>query len=263
MSMKKLFISADIEGTSGIAHWDETEKGKADYAYFAKQMTREVSAVCEGALEGGYGEIVIKDAHDSARNIDPSGIPEAARVLRGWARHPYCMMYGIDESFAGAAFTGYHSAAQWPTNPLSHTMTGSVNYVKINGELASELMMNCLCASYENVPIVLVSGDKGLCDWIKTKLPELSVVPTNEGVGGSALGKHPNVTVRELKAAVRGAKGYMYPMPEHFVAEINYKEHPAAYRAGFYPGAEQIDARTVKFEADDYMDVLKFFMFDL
>ena len=24
--MKKIFISADIEGTSGIAHWNETER---------------------------------------------------------------------------------------------------------------------------------------------------------------------------------------------------------------------------------------------
>ena len=47
--MKKLFISADIEGTCGIANWNETEKNHADWAYFADQMTREVAAACEGA----------------------------------------------------------------------------------------------------------------------------------------------------------------------------------------------------------------------
>ena len=45
----KLFISADIEGTSGIAHWNETERTiPHDYDYFAGQMTREVTAACEG-----------------------------------------------------------------------------------------------------------------------------------------------------------------------------------------------------------------------
>ena len=28
--MKKIFMSSDIEGTCGIAHWVVTEKGKAD-----------------------------------------------------------------------------------------------------------------------------------------------------------------------------------------------------------------------------------------
>ena len=51
--MKKLFISADIEGTAGIAHWDETEQGKMLYPHFARQMSREVAAACEGALSAG------------------------------------------------------------------------------------------------------------------------------------------------------------------------------------------------------------------
>ena len=42
--MKKLFISADLEGTTGITHWDETEIGKPLYSHFAAQMTREVGA---------------------------------------------------------------------------------------------------------------------------------------------------------------------------------------------------------------------------
>lgn len=48
--MKKLFISADIEGTAGIVNWNETERSVPhDYDYFANQMTREVAAACEGA----------------------------------------------------------------------------------------------------------------------------------------------------------------------------------------------------------------------
>ncbi|MDD4081715.1 MAG: M55 family metallopeptidase, partial [Eubacteriales bacterium] len=38
--MKKLFVSADIEGTCGIAHWDETSRNRPDYAPYARQMTR-------------------------------------------------------------------------------------------------------------------------------------------------------------------------------------------------------------------------------
>lgn len=37
--LNRIFLSADIEGTCGIAHWDETELGKPDYEPFRHQMT--------------------------------------------------------------------------------------------------------------------------------------------------------------------------------------------------------------------------------
>ena len=65
----KVFISADIEGTAGIADWDETERTHADWAEFRALMTGEVLAACQGAHAAGAEEVVIKDAHDSARNL--------------------------------------------------------------------------------------------------------------------------------------------------------------------------------------------------
>ena len=80
----KVFISADIEGTCGITDWAETERCTMDdYKPFQKQMTREVKAACKGALDAGVGEIFLKDAHDSARNIDAAELPECIRILRG------------------------------------------------------------------------------------------------------------------------------------------------------------------------------------
>lgn len=77
----KVFISSDIEGTCGIVSWSETEASHADSAYFRRQMSREVAAACEGAIEAGADEIVVKDAHDSARNIDPLLLPRGVRLL--------------------------------------------------------------------------------------------------------------------------------------------------------------------------------------
>ena len=56
--LNRIFLSADIEGTCGIAHWDETELNKPDYEPFRRQMTREVAAACEGALAA---EMCIRD----------------------------------------------------------------------------------------------------------------------------------------------------------------------------------------------------------
>ena len=76
----KLFLSADIEGTTGITRWEETENGHSRYPYFANQMTREVAAACEGAMRAGVTDILIKDAHDSACNLIPNLLPEETRL---------------------------------------------------------------------------------------------------------------------------------------------------------------------------------------
>lgn len=265
----KLFISADIEGTTGIAHWNETEKNHPDWKYFSDQMTKEVKAACEGAMAAGCEDILIKDAHDSARNIDPRQLPECVRLLRGWTGAPASMVAGLDASFDGVVFTGYHSAASWNTNPLSHTMNTQNCFVTINGEKASELMINSLTAAYYGVPVLCVTGDKGLCDWMKKVNPNVETVPVNEGWGNGVISIHPDLAIRRIREAVQRAvkkadkKACMFPLPEHFVVEICYKLHQKAHSSSYYPGVTQVDERTVRFECDDYMDVLKYFKFIL
>ena len=261
--MKKFYLSADIEGTCGIGCWDGTEAGEKRYDYFARQMSREVAAACEGLIAAGAEDILVRDAHDSARNINPELLPEQARIFRNWERHPFSMMSGIDESFAGAVFTGYHSAAGMDTNPLSHTMNTRNVYVKLNGELCPELMINCLTASYVGVPIVAVTGDKGLCAWMNSILPNVATVPVIEGVGNGSVSIHPNLAVKRIRAAVEEAANgdfskNMFPMPKHFEFEVRWREHSRARGAAFYPGCRQTGPYTAVYEADDWMDVLKF-----
>ncbi len=46
----RFYISADIEGVTGINSWSETNKGTPDYSEFQTQMTREVVAACDSML---------------------------------------------------------------------------------------------------------------------------------------------------------------------------------------------------------------------
>ena len=89
--MMKIYISADIEGTTGIAHWDEADRSKSDYKEFQSQMTAEVKAACEGANQAGAKEIIIKDAHESGRNLIVSELPENIKIIREWSGHPFSM----------------------------------------------------------------------------------------------------------------------------------------------------------------------------
>ena len=110
----KLFISADIEGCAGVALTDETHKKESVYQRFAEEMTEEVVAACEAAHEAGADEIVVKDGHGDASNIDPLKMPEYVTLIRGKSGHPYNMMYGIDDSYDGVLYLGYHAPAGDP-----------------------------------------------------------------------------------------------------------------------------------------------------
>src|ERR1044072_10053846 len=95
----KVFISSDIEGTAGGTAWDEAGKGNPEYSEFREYVTDELVAACEGARAAGASEVVVKDAHATARNLILSKLPDYVRIVRGWSGHPDAMMFGIDESF--------------------------------------------------------------------------------------------------------------------------------------------------------------------
>lgn len=264
-----VFLSADIEGTCGITAWPETERATPfDYSYFQKQMTREVKAACEGAGKAGVKEMFVKDAHDSARNIDPSALPEYVRLMRGWTGDPLSMMSGLDRGEFGAVFfTGYHAWAASGGNPLAHTMNGGNEYVTINGVRASEFLLNAYTAGYYKVPVALLTGDKALCDFGKALIPELVTVPVNEGVGGAVVSLHPDVAVKQIQdaaaKAVKAAPKCQVPMPKHFDLVVRFREHRAAYSKSFYPGARLEDEKNVCFETGDWYEALRFCHFVL
>ncbi|MFT9494067.1 M55 family metallopeptidase [Anaerosolibacter sp.] len=265
----KVYISADIEGVTGITHWNETDKGKGDYGYFAEQMTREVAAACEGALRAGAAEIWVKDAHETGRNIDPEALPEITRLIRGWSGHPFSMVQELDESFDALLFVGYHSWAGSNHNPLAHTMDAhGIQYIKMNGIYASEFMIHAYAAASLDVPVVFISGDKGLMEEAKAMNGSMRTLAVNEGIGDSTISIHPQVAVEQIKKEVELAlKGDLalckIEVPEYFEVEISFAAHKKAYKASFYPGMKQLSANAVSFESHDYFEVLRMMSFVL
>lgn len=166
--MSKIFICADIEGTAGIQNPLELRKDQpVHHGYFAQQMTLEIAAACRGAREAGADSIFIRDAHGGGNNILPDKLPEDTELIRGWGIHPYHMMFGIKPDFDGVFLTGCHSAGGTDTSPLAHTNNTKNCWVKINGEIAGEAYINSLTAAYIGVPTLLVTGDRGVCQFMK------------------------------------------------------------------------------------------------
>jgi len=263
----KVYISVDIEGITGVTSWDETELNHPEHKAAALQMTKEAVAACEGAIAAGAEEIIVKDAHDSARNMDFTAFPEQVKLCRGWTNTPESMVAGIDETFDAAIFIGYHSGAGYDGNPLSHTMNRQNNYVKINGRQAAEFDMNAYVAAYYGVPVVFISGDEQLCEHAKELIPEIETVGVKSGEGNMTTNINPAKACALIKEGVQKGLAKLeeckLASPEEFELEINFKDCVKAHRGSFYPGAEKINPTTVRFVGKDIQEMMAARMFIL
>lgn len=264
----KVYISVDIEGITGVTSWSETMLENPEHKLASEQMVKETIAACEAAIEMGAAEIVVKDAHDSGRNMDITRFPKEVKVIKGWTNSPESMMAGIDETFDAAIFIGYHSGAGHNGNPLSHTMNSEkAVFIKINGELASEFTMNSYIAAYYNVPVVFLSGDKMLCEQSKKLIPNIETVAVKEGIGGATFNMNPEYACECIKDGVKiGLKKIeecKLDSPKEFNLEIRFREHKDANRAKYYPGVNLLDQYSIEYMAKDIQEMMTTKMFIL
>lgn len=263
----KVMISADIEGVSGTTTWDEARKNQAVYREFQQQMTRETAAACEGALAAGASQIVVKDAHGDAGNIIHSQLPGSVTLVRGWSGNPLAMVQELDDSFDCCLFVGYHARAGSGGNPLSHTLSSRrVHRIFVNGREASEFYIHYLAAGIYTTPVVMLSGDKSICDEAHETNAAIHVAAVKDAHGASTINMHPDDAVRLIRTtsetAVREYKNVApAKVPSETTLRIVFKEQPQAYYKAFYPGAELVDPYTVEFSAKNYFEILRALIF--
>lgn len=261
----KVLISVDMEGITGIVSADECNRRVSDdYQYFRRIMTLEASAAVEGALTAGATEIVVRDAHDTGRNILPDLLHKSARLLRDWSFGPKEMMEGIDETFAAAVFIGYHASAGKPNAILEHTWSGRITELKINGVSLPEAGLNALVAGYYNVPVVFISGDQAVCDQAKGLFGEIESVAVKKGIGAATLSLHPEISAQLIKEGVAKAlqnigKYKPYRLAPPYKIVLTLKDEKMVDNGQYYPGAKRTGDWELTFESNDFLEVLKAF----
>jgi D-amino peptidase len=262
----KIYLSADIEGVTGITDWSEATHADPSYEEFRERMTAEVVAACEGALAAGATELLVKDAHWTGRNLLAERLPREARLWRGWSGHPYSMVQGLDRTFHAVLFVGWHSAGARGGNPLAHTLSSArLRGIQVNGEWASEFLLHAYAAALEGVPVAFVSGDEELCAEVRTFDPGIATVAVSKGFGAATLARHPaeaREAIRsEVERAIAGPRLAPVALPPRFDVRVVRKDARDAYRASFYPGARLVDPTTVGFETTEWFEVMRLLQF--
>jgi D-amino peptidase len=155
---RKVYISVDMEGISGVVGDDQTSAGQPEYNRSRKLMAEDANAAIRGAFAGGATEVVVNDSHGSQRNLLPEDLDPRARLIsHSFKRHG--MVEGLDETFDAVIFVGYHAKADSPRGLFAHTGSGVVKDVIVNGRSAGEGGLNTLMAQWYGVPVVMISGD--------------------------------------------------------------------------------------------------------
>jgi D-amino peptidase len=219
-------------------------------------------------MEAGASDILVKDAHDSGRNIRGEKLPEIARLIHGWSGHPFSMIQELDSSFAAAVFIGYHARAGAEGNPLAHTMSTNVGLLTINGEPASEFVLHSYAAATQGVPVVFVSGDERLCRDARAFNPGVRALAVTEGIGNSTVSLAPRRARRLIRDGVAEAlRGNLasarIALPDRFSVALTFNVPTRAYRASWYPGARSAGDNTIRLETDNFLDVMRMLKFVL
>jgi D-amino peptidase len=207
---KKVYISVDMEGISGINGDDQTAAGQAEYARGRKLMVEDANAAIRGAFAGGATEVLVNDSHGSQRNLLPEDLDSRARLIsHSFKRHG--MMEGLDESFDSVLFIGYHAKASAPRGLFAHTGSGVVRDLQLNGVSIGEGGMNAAMAAWYGVAVALVTGDDTAIDEVKAIAPGVRGVVVKRAINTRAVEMLPLAEARRLiesgaKEAVAAAK---------------------------------------------------------
>lgn len=260
----KVYISVDIEGISGFVNWSQYSEDSGQRQEMRKLMTGEANAAIAGAFDGGAAEVLVNDSHGSQRNLIVSEIDHRARLIIG-DNKPLSMMQGIDDSFDAAFFVGYHAGAS-NQGVCSHTYTGCITGVMLNGQPASEIVINAAVAGYYGVPVVLVTGDTAACREALSSLGPIETVAVKEAISRvSANCLHPEVArerIREAakRACVRAGELEPFTLEPPIALSVSFAHTGHADRASLLPGAGRVDPVTVRYEAEDFKEIYKAFL---
>ena len=207
---KKVYISVDLEGISGINGDDQTSAGQPEYARGRKLMVEDANAAIRGAFAGGATDVLVNDSHGSQRNLLPEDLDPRARLISHSFKR-YGMMEGLDETFDSVLFIGYHARASAPRGLFAHTGSGVVRDLQVNGVAVGEGGMNAALAAWYGVAVALVTGDDTAVDEVKAIVPSVKGVVVKRAINTRAVELLPLAEARRLieagaKEAVAAAK---------------------------------------------------------
>lgn len=255
----KLYISVDMEGITGLVDHTHVDSSKHNYERGRKIMTQEANFVIEKAFETGCQEVIVNDSHSKMNNLLIEDLHPETQLITGDVK-PYSMVQGLDESFKGAVFVGYHARASM-SGVMSHSMIFGVRHMWINNVQIGELGFNAYVAGHFGVPVIMVAGDDGAAREAEALIPNITTAVVKQSISRSAAksltpAKAGELLAEKTEAAIKNLdKVKPLTPPENPVLRIEFANYGQAEWANLMPGTEIEEGTTiVRYQAKDILE---------
>jgi D-amino peptidase len=265
--MRRLLISADIEGCAGVASQLALGPDRWEWTAARQWMTNEVVAAANAALESGFDEVLVSDGHGNAHNIHPDAMPAGVKLIRSWPR-PLLQMQGIEvEGVERCIFVGYHNGAQGSGGTLAHTYHGgAIRDIRLNGVSCSEGYLNAALAGEFGVPVSLVCGDEETAIDAKRYAPDGHACIVKTAVGWrSAYGMTPAEACVAIHAATLAAlaapAGQPFRVAGPLEVEFEMTSRAASEMLSYLPAVDLAGPFTARARFQTMADVMRFTSF--
>ncbi len=255
----KILIAADMEGVTGVVHWDQVNTSHPEYGRFRRLMTGDVNAAIRGAFEGGATEVTVTDGHAYSRNILIEELDPRARLNSG-TPSALSMVQGVDQDVQGVMFVGYHARIGTQNAILEHTWSDErVANLWINGKQFGESGLNGAVCGHFGAPVIMIAGDQAVCTEAQELFGKVETAVVKWAAGRFAAEcLPPEVSQKLIQAAaeraVRRLKAGKAPKPLQVKTPIQVKvdfvQSEMADRAMIFPGARRSE-RSVEVTVDD------------
>jgi D-amino peptidase len=263
----KIYISADMEGIVGVVTNEQLGPQGFEYNRFREFMTAEVSAAIQAAFDAGATEIVVSDSHGNGQNLLIEKLPKNVTVVRSWPR-PLMMMQGIDDTFDGAIFIGYHTSTNNTEGVRAHTISSArLADVRLNGVSMPEAGINAAIAGHFNVPVIMVSGDDAVVKEVTQLLGDIEGAVVKWAYGfHSARTLTPEAAYEVIREKVKRAMSRIkdfkpYKIKEPVQLEVRFKSYRPSEMLSYLSIVERTDSHSIRFRGKDIVEVSKFLEF--
>jgi D-amino peptidase len=264
--MKKIYVSVDLEGIGGIVSTEQV--GIVENVFYSEArrlMAGEANAIIEGINLGG-GLAVIGDSHGNMLNI-PIELLKGDFLLSCGTDKELSMMGGLDETYDGVMFLGYHARFGTPMAIMDHTYSPTtLRELRINGKPVGESEINAEVAGYFNVPVLMATGDDVTMEQLRKSFPTIETVAVKKSIGRYSAICEPVDKVREkIRDAAKKVTeniesyGFLYKSKSPIKMEFEWNTAVMAEVCTYVPGVERCGDRSTSYQSDDYIQAFKLF----
>jgi len=254
-SKKVVFLITDAEGVAGVCRQDQTDPKDQE---MRQLLTGEINAAVDGLYAGGADDVIVWDGHDGSQTLSALTIHPRSKLIIG----DLGVTMTLERRYAAIGFVGQHARADRKGGIMAHSYSSlGIQTMLMNGKPVGEIETRAALAGAFGIPVIFLSGDQAAADDLHAIAPEAELAVVKEGFSNYVCQTLSAASARELihdRARLgmqKIAEIKPYKIEGAVTIQIDYTTRNAlGVDASLRPGAEVIDARTIRYTGKDFLE---------